>query len=114
MRIYLAGPMRGIENFNFPAFEAATKDLRDRGHEVFSPAERDIEVDGFDPETDTPKTMAHYMVYDLPAVCKSDAVVVLPGWEDSQGARLEVHVAREIGVKVLRYPDLENVCQSNT
>jgi hypothetical protein len=108
-RAYLAGPMRGIEEYNFPAFHQAADILRLQGWEVWSPAERDIEEDGFNPKTDKAKSMAHYMTYDLPAVCESDAVIVLPGWEKSQGARLEVHVASECGILVLAYPSLEPV-----
>jgi hypothetical protein len=106
MRLYLAGPMRGYPEFNFPAFREATRRLRGLGHQVFSPAERD-EAEGFDPTKDQALSLAYYMACDLPAVCRSDAIAVLPGWEKSQGARLEVHVARECGHPVLDAETLE-------
>lgn len=43
MKLYLAGPMRGHDNFNFPAFWDAARVLRERGHEIVSPAEIDVE-----------------------------------------------------------------------
>lgn len=106
--VYLAGPMRGMPEHNFPAFHAASGDLRSRGFEVWSPAEYD-EGRGFDPKRDTPASLASYMEEDLAAVCRADAVVVLPGWEGSQGARLEVQVARALEIPVLSYPELEPV-----
>jgi len=54
-RCYLAGPMRGIPEYNFPAFFAAATSIRDRGIEVWSPAENDVHQDGFDPVKDTPR-----------------------------------------------------------
>lgn len=102
-KVYVAGPMRGLPLFNFPAFEHATKVLRARGFEVTSPAEEDIKKDGLDVCTHgdvntPPHTFAHYMERDLAIVCRMDAVAVLPGWVKSQGACLEVYVARAIGL----------------
>ena len=105
VKLYLSGPMSGLPQCNFPAFHAATQELRDSGFEVWSPAERDTIEDGFDPLRGDARpaqlTYAHFMKRDLPAVCDSDAVAVLPGWERSKGACLEVHVAREIGIPVV-------------
>jgi hypothetical protein len=44
--VYLAGPMRGIPQFNFPAFMAAAKQLQKEGYHVFNPADRDIKEHG--------------------------------------------------------------------
>jgi hypothetical protein len=93
---YLAGPMRGIPEYNFPAFLRAAALLREQGWTIHSPAERDIE-EGFDPKTDEAKSLDYYMQHDLAAVCSHDAVILLGGWEDSQGARLEAMVADEVG-----------------
>ena len=92
--------MRGYSLFNFPAFDAETARLRALGHTVFSPAERDRQ-DGFNPVTSSAKTIDFYMAIDLPEVCKADAIVVLPGWEKSQGSNIEVAVGIEVGKKIL-------------
>src|SRR6266700_7527506 len=99
MKIYLAGPMRGVPMFNFPAFHEAAARLRAQGHEVFSPAEKDAEAgqDGTKPAL----TISHYMAIDLPEVCRADAVVLLPGWEKSQGATIEIAVGRAVGKQIL-------------
>ena len=106
MRIYLAGPMRGYLEYNFPEFIRVAQEIRDKGHDVFNPAERELQ-DGFNPETDTVKELAYYMQMDLPEVCKSDAVAVLKGWDKSRGAVLEVLVAFGIGKKLLDAYTLE-------
>lgn len=103
---YLAGPMRGIEDFNFPAFKEASRWLKYQGWTVYSPADRD-EADHRLPSNSELRQQGHdwsgthgldyFMQFDLPAVCRCDAVVCLPDWEKSQGARLETMVAVEIG-----------------
>lgn len=102
-RVYLAGPMKGLPQFNFPEFNEAAKRLRECRYEVWNPAEKDIELDGFDPATDTPRSISYYMTRDLPAVLQSDFVAALPDWRRSKGACLEIHVARECGIPVYEY-----------
>ena len=98
---YLAGPMRGIKDYNFPAFHEATAWLRSEHWTVFSPAERDEADPSIDHTVDVAgwngsRGLDYFMAHDLKAVCEMDAVVLLPGWEKSQGARLETMVAVEI------------------
>ncbi len=105
----MAGPMRGYPDFNFPAFLGAAKRLRDAGHEVFCPAERDKGI-GFDPSgmTGSDADMAG-AGFDLRAAlgadlawitASADAVVVLDGWEASAGANAEVATARALSLLV--------------
>jgi hypothetical protein len=111
--VYLAGPMSGLPEHNFPEFKRAAITLRQRGYEVVSPVEMD-EDDGFD-SVSAPGVVAgsdvwsRFLARDVKIVAdeRIDAVVVLPGWEFSRGAQLEVHVARELGKPVLLYPTLE-------
>lgn len=102
--------MRGYAQFNFPAFDAAERDLSSRGYAVLSPATLDRSI-GFDPEQHTLEQfdMREAVRRDVDAILQSDAVVMLPGWEESTGAKAEMGVARWLGLPVLRYPDLQPV-----
>lgn len=114
LRIYLAGPMRGLPEFNFPAFAEATKALRDCGHEVFSPAERDTDI-GFTAEGMTGHEDLAAEGFDLSEALGADlhwitthatAVVVLPGWENSSGVAAEIATAKALNIPVYEYDNL--------
>lgn len=93
MKIYLAGPMRGYPEHNFPAFRAAAAKLRADGHEVFNPADTGEPV-GW--------RIRDYMFLDLSWICNhAEAVALLPGWRDSLGATAEHATAVAIGIKVI-------------
>lgn len=108
---YLAGPMTGIPNFNFPAFNAAAKHLRSQGHRVFNPAERDLERhNGVDISANNPKgdpalaakvhgfSLRDALADDTAFICKeADSIAMLPGWEKSNGARAEHALAIALG-----------------
>lgn len=109
MRTYLAGPMRRIKWFNFPAFDAAAAELRSHGIEVVSPADLDRKA-GFDPRSlpddwdwgTLPEDFAlrHAAERDLNALLKCDSIHLLPGWQESVGATAELAVAKWVGLGV--------------
>ena len=107
MNIYIAGPMRGYERFNFASFDAAQSHLSRDGHTAVSPASLDRDV-GFDPDRDTHDAafLRAALLRDIEAILAVEAVCVLPGWEKSVGATAEVALARWAGIKVLLYPSL--------
>lgn len=115
MRIYLAGPMTGIPEFNFPLFNSTTAALRKMGHEVFNPAERDIERHG---GVDISKgnvsgsqehavkehgfSLREALADDCNYICRTaDAIYMLPGWEMSSGARAEHALAVALKHKIM-------------
>jgi len=93
MRIYIAGPMTGLPDFNYPAFNAAAAMLRAAGHQVENPAENP------DPAC---KSWAGYMRLALAQLVTCDAIYLLKGWECSRGARIECELACRLNMKVLR------------
>jgi len=100
-RIYIAGPMTGLPEHNFPAFHAAAERLRQAGWEPVNPAEN------FDGRTDLPRET--YLRADIKLLATCEAVALLPGWEESRGARLEYLIAWELGMPVFDVVTLEPV-----
>ena len=106
VKIYLAGPMTGLPEWNFPAFLEAADKLRSAGHEVMSPAEHDLQG-GFDPTGDGHDfNLRVAFRWDLDQVQSVDAIVVLPGWTRSKGARAEIAVADVIGTPIYDLAEL--------
>lgn len=111
MKVYLAGPMSGIKDFNFPAFHAAAKKLREQGHEVFNPAEKDEEIhdksifvgDG-DVEASEKKgfSLRAALAADMKYIAEeAEAIALLPNWEYSGGARAEWALAAALRHKFI-------------
>jgi hypothetical protein len=109
-KVYLAGPMRGYPDFNFPAFHAAARTLRSYGYTVFSPAEKDIEkhgdtfksVDGNEDILKNGFNLRDALAMDLEWICKNaDAIALLPGWEKSKGASAEKATAMALGLEII-------------
>lgn len=92
MRLYIAGPMTGLPEYNYPAFFAAADSLAAAGIDTINPARAEGREDC--------KSWQDFMRLGLIDVAQSDGIAVLPGWLGSRGARLEVHVALAIDLPV--------------
>lgn len=92
-RVYLAGPMTGLPEFNFPAFNAEAAILRAQALTVINPAEHGI-VEGAE--------WADYLRHDIAGLASCERIHLLRGWENSKGARLEVYIAQQLGMVITR------------
>lgn len=102
-RIYIAGPMRDIHAHNFPEFDKAAADFRKSGWFVYSPADMDRKV-GVTETTDPlpPDFLRQAMKRNCAAICQSEAICLLKGWEHSEGAfTVEYPLARMIKLRVI-------------
>ena len=123
MRVYISGKMTGIPAHNAPAFSAAAEKLRSEGHFVINP--HDITRQFGSPEEvgaafevmyySNPlsniesveayhrrRTLAEsVMSADLAAVRSCDAIYLLRGWEQSRGAKKELHEAIAHGLRIM-------------
>lgn len=92
-RVYVAGPMTGLPGHNYPAFHAAAARFRGDGHHVENPAENPAPADG---------RWGSYMRMAIRQLTTCDTIALLPGYEKSRGAMLELRIARELGLQMWR------------
>lgn len=91
--IYIAGPMRGYENYNYEAFNEAEEYLESLNKYSFivNPAK-------LCPSTADIQTIIRV---DIAAVLSVDELFVLTGFNGSYGARAEIAVAAWRGIPII-------------
>ena len=94
---YLAGTMTGRVGFNYDSFNLTASTLRHAGLYILNPAEHYGGIDSL------PRSI--YLRADIPNVLVADYLVMLPGWETSQGANLEVDIALEMGKPIYLFTE---------
>lgn len=92
--VYISGPMRGVPELNHPAFDSMASALLEDNWIVHSPAETNRQY-GHTPET----PYSECIRLDVESLLKSDAIMLLPGWRQSEGARFEAEIARSFDLE---------------
>ena len=117
MKIYLAGPMTGYDNFNFPEFDKISAKLRAHGYDVVSPAELDSPefraavmapgITGY--EKGLTGLWGDCLARDVKLIADSgiEGIILMWTWEKSRGARLEAFVGVLCGLKFALYDEDE-------
>jgi hypothetical protein len=114
MVIYIAGPMRGKPEYNYPAFDEAARRIGKR-HEVINPARMDRDA-GWTVESiaalsshDMGKFIRDAMQRNTWFLCHAEAIALLPGWENSVGTAVEIALGKMLGLAILDAETLEPV-----
>ena len=94
-KVYIAGPITGIENYEID-FEKVEKKLRRLNYNVINPVKLCRNLDKYETSHE------RYMKKCIPALCECDFILMLPGWENSEGATLEKLVAEKCGLSELK------------
>lgn len=89
-KVYISGPISGIDFGNRFAFSCARSALELCGYEVIDPSEVQLS---------DAATWADYMKADLKLLLDCDYIYMLEGWENSKGARLERELAENLGIE---------------
>lgn len=89
MKIYIAGPITNDVDYKLK-FAKAEKKLLSMGYTVINP----VKNDGF--------TYKEYIDIGLNELMRCDAVYLLNGWKNSNGARLEYAYARVTKMRVFK------------
>lgn len=104
---YIAGPMAGLPDHNFPAFDRAAALLDAAGYDPVSPADinrwhGEVLYD-FDAGLVTGPLYSweRCMRHDIAALATSDTVALLPGWQNSRGATVERQVASMLHIPAI-------------
>ena len=90
MKIYIAGKITGDPDYKVK-FDDVEAVLVNKGHSVMNPARLgNYEEFSWDDYMEVASAMQK--------VC--EATVLLPDWQDSKGARIELHTAEQLGHKI--------------
>lgn len=108
LKHYISGPMTGYPEFNYPFFRLIKGGLEAAGFEVLSPSDVDggVPPEGYSPEA----SYKWYLYQSLELLREAEAIIMLPGWWQSKGARIELDIAMAAGMPAynLWYVDLQS------
>lgn len=104
-RIYLAGPMTGYPDHNYPLFRRAADEMRNLGHYVYSPHETLPQADEGADRVGTVELRRAFADYARFICLEADTLVVLPSWEKSRGAKAEHALAVNCGLDIIEWEE---------
>jgi len=103
IKVYIAGPMRGHKEDNYPEFFKAERRLDAKKiYKVVNPARMDKEEECLAAAYSKPYDIDHKeaLKRDIDEIFKVESMYFLRGWERSEGARVEHALAIYLGLSI--------------
>lgn len=100
-KIFISGKMTGVKDFNFPAFFETESKLLHEGYSVVNPARISVELAHKQNKTLEQLDYIEILKKDMQQLLECDCIYMLPGWQGSRGANLELYVATQLKIKVI-------------
>lgn len=102
---YLSGPMSGLPEYNYPAFDRAAEKLRAKGYTVVTPTEVGSDLETKLGAERFSLSYQQYVNANIIALLDCNAIILLPGWSGSRGAKLEQYIAQTLGFDEFYYSE---------
>ena len=96
LKVYISGPMTGLPNMNRKTFAEAEEWCRQQGMSPFNPGWLLF-------EEDTAFKYDEMLQIDIAALSLCDMILLLPGYDKSNGARVELELATRLGLQIEYY-----------
>ncbi|MDH4127675.1 MAG: DUF4406 domain-containing protein [Spirochaetota bacterium] len=91
IKVYISGSITNNPDY-IAQFKNAASVLKDRGYDPINPVELSHNHD---------KTWKEFMKEDIKALLDCDCIYMLPRWENSIGANLELTIAKALFIREL-------------
>lgn len=99
-KIYVAGPMTGLIDYNFPKFFEISEKLMSFGWNVVNPAQIANNFGGQDAFLNDKNVETQVLAEQARQLKDCNAILLLDGWTKSKGSKIELQIALENGIDV--------------
>jgi hypothetical protein len=102
LNLYIAGPMRGHDDFNRKEFYRAEAHLGSQNiYKIINPCKEDKSLNLTDDQLSSNDGLKIVMSRDLTDITTCDIIYMLTGWEKSEGAKIEHSLATMLNMTIM-------------
>lgn len=104
LKLYIAGPITGVENYNRETFAMVAEAIRKNGDIPVNPIDIAESIAPLDKVANDRETFERVIREELSQLATCDELMLLPGWEVSHGTRRELALALSLQMAIFCAP----------